>query len=103
MVRTNISNLKNRLSHYLRLVRAGEVVEITDRKVPLARIEAIDAFNDLDAGNGWLQQMVEDGIIVAPRRKTLRSDFTRLPSEFFKNGKYDGVLNALIEEREKGR
>ena len=45
MVRTNISNLKNRLSHYLRLVRAGEVVEITDRKMPLARIEAIDAFS----------------------------------------------------------
>ena len=103
MVRTNISNLKNRLSHYLRLVRAGEVVEITDRKVPLARIEAIDAFNDLDAGNGWLRQMVEDGTIVAPRRKTPRFDFTRLPSEFFKNGKYAGVLNALIEEREKGR
>ena len=103
MVRTNISNLKNRLSHYLRLVRAGEVVEITDRKVPLARIEAIDAFNDLDAGNGWLRQMVEDGTIVAPRRKTPRSDFTRLPSEFFKNGKYADVLNALIEEREKGR
>jgi len=103
MVRTNISNLKNRLSHYLRLVRAGEVVEITDRKVPLARIEAIDAFNDLDAGNGWLRQMVEDGTIVAPRRKTPRSDFTRLPSGFFKNGKYAGVLNALREEREQGR
>jgi len=103
MVRTNISNLKNRLSHYLRLVRAGEVVEITDRKTPLARIEAIEALNDSDAGNGWLRQMVEDGTIVAPRRKTPRSDFTRLPSEFFKNGKYAGVLNALIEEREKGR
>jgi len=59
MVRTNISNLKNRLSYYLRLVRAGEIVEITDRKVPLARMEAIDTFNDLDAGNGWLRRMVE--------------------------------------------
>ncbi len=103
MVRTNISNLKNRLSHYLRLVRAGEVVEITDRKMPLARIEAIDAFNDSDAGNGWLRQMVENGTIVAPRSKTPRSDFTRPPTEFFKNGEYAGVLNALREEREKGR
>ena len=103
MVRTNISNLKNRLSHYLRLVRAGEVIEITDRKVPLARIEAIDAFNDLDLGNGWLRRMFEDGTIIAPRRKSPRSDFTRLPSEFSKNGKYAGVLNALREERERGR
>ena len=103
MVRTNISNLKNRLSHYLRLVRAGEVVEIIDRKVPLARIEAIDTFNDLDAGNGWLRRMIEDGTIVAPRRNTPHSDLTRIPSEFSKNGKYAGVLGALKEEREKGR
>ena len=103
MVRTNISTLKNRLSHYLRLVRAGEVVEITDRKMPLARIEAIDAFNDLDAGNGWLRRMVEDGTIVAPRSKTLGTDFTRPPSGFSKNGKCAGVLDALREERETGR
>lgn len=103
MIRTNISNLKNRLSHYLRLVRAGEVVEITDRKVPLARIEAIDSYNDLDAGNGWLRRMVEDGAIIGPRSKASRSDLARLPSEFSNNGKYAGVLDALKEEREKGR
>ena len=103
MVRTNISNLKNRLSHYLRLVRAGEVVEITDRKMPLARIEAIDAFNDSDAGKGWLRRMIEDGTIVAPRSKTPRSDFANLPSEFSTNRRYAGVLNALREEREQGR
>ena len=103
MVRTNISNLKNRLSYFLRLVRAGEVIEITDRKMPLARIEAIDAFNDSDAGNGWLRRMVENGAIVAPKRITPRNDFSRLPSECPGNGKYAGVLNALREEREKGR
>lgn len=103
MVRTNISNLKNRLSHYLRLVRAGEVVEITDRKVPLARIEAIDAFDDSDAEYGWLRRMVEVGTIVAPRNKTPRSDFTLRPSEISERGAYAGVLDALIEEREKGR
>ncbi len=103
MVRTNISNLKNRLSHYLRLVRAGEVIEITDRKVPLARIEAIDTFNDSDAENGWLRQMVEVGTIVAPRSKTPRFDFTIRPSGISKKGAYAGVLDALREEREKGR
>ena len=103
MIRTNISNLKNRLSHYLRLVRAGEVVEITDRKAPLARIEAIDTFNDSDAGNGWLQRMVEFGTIVAPRSKTTRSDFTSPPLEISKRQAYAGVLDALKEEREKGR
>ena len=103
MIRTNISDLKNRLSYYLRLVRAGEVVEITDRKVPLARIEAIDAFNDSDAGSGWLRRMVEAGTIIAPRSKTPRTDFTRLTFELSQNGKYAGVLDALREERKNGR
>ncbi len=103
MVRTNISNLKNRLSHYLRLVRAGEVVEITDRKVPLARIEAVDAFGDSEAKNGWLHRMVETGTIVAPKSKAMRSDFTIPPSDISGKGTYTGVLDALREEREKGR
>jgi len=103
MIRTNISNLKNRLSYYLRLVRADEVVEIMDRKVPLARIEAIGAFNDSDAGNGWLQRMVEIGTIVDPRSKTPRFDFTIHPPGISKRRAYAGVLNALREEREKGR
>ena len=34
----NIRELKARLSHYLRLVRAGETVEITERGVPIGRI-----------------------------------------------------------------
>ena len=103
MIRTNISNLKNRLSYYLRLVRAGEVVEITDRKIPLARIEAIDAFNDSDAGNGWLRRMVETGTIIAPRSKTPRTDFASKPSAPPGEGKYAGVLEALREERKNGR
>lgn len=34
----SIRDLKSRLSHYLRLTRAGETVEITDRGVPVGRI-----------------------------------------------------------------
>ncbi len=34
----SIRELKMRLSHYLRLTRAGETVEITDRGVPIGRI-----------------------------------------------------------------
>ena len=103
MIRTNISNLKNRLSYYLRLVRSGEVVEITDRKVPLARIEAIDTFNDSDGGNGWLRRMVETGTIIAPRRKIPHFDFASKPSATPEKGKYAGVLDALREERKNGR
>ena len=36
--RVNIRELKNRLSHYLRLTKAGQTVEITDRGRPIGRI-----------------------------------------------------------------
>jgi antitoxin (DNA-binding transcriptional repressor) of toxin-antitoxin stability system len=57
MVRTTISDLKNRLSHYLRLVRAGEVVEIFDRKMPLARIEAVSGLEGKKSDTGWLRRI----------------------------------------------
>lgn len=34
----SIRELKSRLSHYLRLAKAGEAVEITDRGTPVGRI-----------------------------------------------------------------
>ncbi|MFA6108085.1 MAG: type II toxin-antitoxin system prevent-host-death family antitoxin [Candidatus Latescibacterota bacterium] len=34
----NIRELKSRLSHYLRLVKAGESVEIAERGTPIGRI-----------------------------------------------------------------
>ena len=42
----SIRELKSRLSHYLRLTRAGESVVITDRGVPIGRIVPIG--QDLD-------------------------------------------------------
>ena len=103
MIRTNISELKNRLSHYLRLVRAGEVVEIMDRKTPLARIEAVDGIQHKDAGHGWLKGMIELGIIAAPKSRTTRSDFTRLSQVVSEKGKYTGALAALRKEREESK
>jgi prevent-host-death family protein len=34
----SIRELKSRLSHYLRLAKAGETVEITERGIPIGRI-----------------------------------------------------------------
>src|SRR5918996_602446 len=39
--RVSIRELKSRLSHYLRLTRAGESLVITDRGVPIGRIVPI--------------------------------------------------------------
>ena len=103
MIRANISELRNRLSHYLRLVRAGEVIEIVDRKTPLARIEAVDGAQHKDGGDGWLKRVIELGIVAAPKSKTSRSDFTRLSQVVSEQGKYTGALTALKNERDESR
>ena len=40
MVTVGIRELKNRLSEYLRLVRTGELVQVTDRGTVVAEIQA---------------------------------------------------------------
>ena len=103
MIRANISELKNRLSHYLRLVGAGEVVEIMNRKIPLARIEAIEGIQGNDSGQGWIDRMIEMGMITAPKSRATRSDFTRSDQIVSEKGKYTGALAALKKERDEGR
>ena len=50
--------LKNRLSHYLRRVKAGETVIITERGKPVGQIVPIET--DL---SGRLQKLAEAGVI----------------------------------------
>ena len=103
MVRTNISDLKNRLSHYLRLVRAGEVVEILERKVPLARIEAVSGLQGKKYDNDWLRRMIELGVITAPKSKASRSILSRIDHVISEGGNNTGALDALKKERKGGR
>ncbi|MBA2667461.1 MAG: type II toxin-antitoxin system prevent-host-death family antitoxin, partial [Trueperaceae bacterium] len=43
MKKASVSSVKNNLSSYLDLVRAGEAVLITDRGRPIARLVPLDA------------------------------------------------------------
>lgn len=52
--------LKNGLSKYLERVRAGEVVIVTDRGRPIARLESIDAAHDR------LAELIAAGLVRAP-------------------------------------
>ncbi|MEE8409668.1 MAG: type II toxin-antitoxin system prevent-host-death family antitoxin [Myxococcota bacterium] len=54
--------LKNRLSHYLRLVRRGELIRVTDRGKVVAELRSVEAGPESDE-----QQMLrslEDGGVV---------------------------------------
>jgi antitoxin (DNA-binding transcriptional repressor) of toxin-antitoxin stability system len=103
MIRANISDLKNRLSYYLRLVKGGEVIEIIERRTPLARIEGVSDVQPGKGTPGWLTRVHDLGIVVLPRRKKVESDFSRIESVVSSGRKHTGALEALIEERVSGR
>jgi prevent-host-death family protein len=66
-----VTDLKNRLSYYLRLVARGETVTVLDRGRPVAQITPPS-----DA-SGELQRLVEAGLARLPTRKPARDLWTR--------------------------
>ncbi len=93
-----VSELKNRLSHYLRQVRRGESVLVSDRDQVIARIEP--AGDVASAGTDdakWLDDLERRGIVRRGAGKLPRGWLGRRPKV-----KAD-VVGALLEERLAGR
>jgi prevent-host-death family protein len=103
MIKVNISEIKNRLSHYLRLVKGGEEIEIVDRKTPLARMVGIGDLSYKQKGASWVKEMCDLGIIIPPKRRRVSSTFLRVDQVISSEGNTCGVLKALLEERDRGR
>jgi len=103
MIRANITEIKNRLSHYLRLVKGGEEIEIMDRKTPLARIVGTSDSWDMRKGAPWIKKMHDLGIVMPPKKKRGSLDFSNIENIISSDGNACGVLNALLEERDTGR
>ncbi len=101
MIRVSVSETKNRLSHYIRLVRGGEEVEIMDRNTPVAKIVHVSKSSEADKKAAWTMEAIRLGLITPPREKELPADFLRHEKKPIKEGK--GVLQALLQEREEGR
>jgi len=104
MIRVSISEMKNRLSHYLRLVKGGEELEILDRDTPVARVTHISLPQGGTEKSAWVKEMEKLGIIHPPEKKgTLPPELLSphdLPT-MRKRGR--SVLDALLQEREAGR
>ena len=88
-----VVRLKSQLSHYLRRVKAGEEVVVTERGVPIARLVPVGKrTSDLDD----LRDLERQGLI--------RLGSGRLPKDFWKlrrpRDPEGRVLKALLEERE---
>ena len=83
-----ITDLKNRLSHYLRLVARGETITVLDRGIPVAEIKPI-VFAESE-----LSRLASEGLVRLPLRP-LPADFLkrRLPKS------REPVSTALDEDR----
>ena len=93
MQTTSITQLKNSLSAYLRDVKAGEEVLITDRGRPIARLVPVSSSDSMEE---HLKEMERKGL--------LRRGTSRLPDDFWDMPRMEDpeglVLKALLQERE---
>jgi antitoxin (DNA-binding transcriptional repressor) of toxin-antitoxin stability system len=94
MKRAKISELKNRLSEYLRLVRGGQSILVYDRDRAIARIDPIRQAESADS-EAWTE---------LERRGVMRAPATTLPTNWLeRRPRTPGdVVAALLDERESG-
>lgn len=95
MATAGISELKASLSEYLKRVKAGEEVIVTERGKAVARLVPYTRSGPTPAE---LEAMIRAGLIRPPRKK-LGPEFWDLPRPADPEGY---VLKALLEEREEG-
>ena len=95
MERVTISELKNRLSAYLKKVRAGRTILVVDRDEPVARLERIETGGAVDDRIGRLERA---GLV---RRGGRRLDLAALRRDAPKPR--ESVLGALLDDRREGR
>ncbi len=92
MIQANVTDVKNRFSHYLRLVKKGESIQILDRTVPVARLESMAG--KPVATDGALDRLVQEGV-VTPAKTNRTADLLKRP---LVPCKVD-VVKVLLEER----
>jgi prevent-host-death family protein len=92
----SIASLKARLSEYLKAVKAGEEIIVTDRGRPVARITPMAGRAQWDAR---IEELVRAGL-ASPPIAPLPPDFWDMPRPADPEGR---SLAALLEERAEGR
>lgn len=92
-----VKELKNKLSEYLRLVKSGEVVLVTDRGDVVAELRAPTPWKDPMMDDPWWAEQVRKGIIKPAKlppgtELDLEHDGPRVP--------FEQLMRELNESRE---
>lgn len=93
-VTANVAQLKARLSEYLRQVKGGTEVVVTERGVPVARLAPLDPEQRRATR---LDRLLRAGLVRAPRAKLPKAFYTP-PAGDPAIG--DGILESMRAERE---
>ena len=94
--RVSIAELKARLSEFLKIVRAGEEVIVTDRGKAVARLTKVTGDEAMEAR---VEEMVRAGLAKRPTRP-LDEEFFRMPRLPADIG--ERMVEIILEEREEG-
>ncbi len=99
MKTVNLTDLKNRLSAYIDLVKNGESLLVLDRMIPVATV--IRATSHTGSADGAAIELLErNGVLVRGDSHLRRMKISKL---VVKPDKPVSVLNALLDERREGR
>lgn len=93
MRNVSVSDLKSRLSHYLREVRRGGEVQVLDRGIPVARLTAVQPTSELTKER-HRERLLQAGLLRAGKgtaAELLNTQPLKLPIS---------ISEALIDERE---
>ena len=89
--------MKNRLSHYLGRVKAGEAVLVMERATPVARIVPVAPPSQMstDETEAWLKRLEAQGVLRLGKRKGMKETIGKVPS----GTKPVGAVGSLLEDR----
>ena len=91
--KANIGELKTHLSQYVRSVKDGGMVLITERNVPVAKIVPLDEDDKYESEEA---QLIAEGVLSPPRSSE------PLPDDFFDDLPFvrgNRAIEAVLEER----
>lgn len=97
MKRASVSVAKNNLSALLQAVRAGQTVLITDRGVPVARLEPVTPSGK---SGGALEALVRSGVVAPAEKKLSLDGLKRLARPVLPPGV--SASAAVVADREEG-
>jgi antitoxin (DNA-binding transcriptional repressor) of toxin-antitoxin stability system len=99
---SNIAELQEHLSQYLRRVRAGETIWVKDRDRIIAKIEPVREA-DLENDEARMAELVAEGIVAAPKETMASEELEAFLSDPVKLNKRLDVVAMLLDEREGER